>query len=91
MAQVNKENIHLGLADTFWVYVSYVVLLFFGHARDWVDDLMGYRHFVTVKVRRRARMKATLRCRFTPCLPRAIPATDLHIPLPQCDFRAMHL
>lgn len=53
MAQVNKENIHLGLVDTFWVYVSYVVLLCFGHARDWIDDLMGYKTFVTAKVRLR--------------------------------------
>jgi serine palmitoyltransferase len=40
---------HLSLINTFFVYVSYVVLLFFGHLRDFMDNIMGYKLYPTPK------------------------------------------
>lgn len=47
----NRGDVHLSLFNKFFVYVSYVTLLFFGHFRDFLDKLFGIKEFTTPKVR----------------------------------------
>lgn len=45
----NRGDVHLSLFNKFFVYVSYVTLLFFGHFRDFLDKLFGIKEFTTPK------------------------------------------
>lgn len=50
-APSHKGDLNLSLFNIFFVYVSYVVLLCFGHLRDFIDTVIGYKIYPTPKVR----------------------------------------
>lgn len=49
----DKGDVDLSLFNTFFVYVSYTILLFFGHLRDFLDYLRGRKTYETPAVRRK--------------------------------------
>lgn len=51
MPKWDGEEVHLSLFNTFFVYVSYTILLFFGHWRDLWDYLSGVKTYETPAVR----------------------------------------
>lgn len=48
-APSHKGDLNLSLFNIFFVYVSYVVLLCFGHLRDFIDTVIGYKIYPTPK------------------------------------------